>query len=186
MLHRMLLSLLLYFPLGTRNSCASRKIQPGSLLLYQSQRKVLLDGRGTAALVHGAEESRWGKPVPAAMVISSRGENTWRAAEVTWFTQPRAEELKGGLMVAVAPHMEQRGSAELCSLLTNDRTQVNGMKLRRGMIRFTIRRFVTPGQWSWHRACQNSGSIRAKLLDKWSDFWWSCVEPIFPSGNFVN
>lgn len=37
MLHRMLLSLLLYFPLGTRNSCASRKIQPGSLLQYQSQ-----------------------------------------------------------------------------------------------------------------------------------------------------
>ena len=54
--------------------------------------------------------------------------------------------MREGLMAAAAPHREQRGSAELCSLLTNDRTQVNGMKLRRGMIRFTIRRFVTPGQ----------------------------------------
>jgi len=29
---------------------------------------------------------------------------------------PRAEELRGGLIAAAAPHMEQRGSAELFSL----------------------------------------------------------------------
>jgi len=28
----------------------------------------------------------------------------------------RAEELRGGLMAAAAPHRERRGSAELCSL----------------------------------------------------------------------
>jgi len=39
-------------------------------------------------------------------------------AEVPWFAQPRAEELRGGLMAAPAPHKEQRGSAELCSLVT--------------------------------------------------------------------
>ena len=30
--------------------------------------------------------------------------------------QPRAEELRGGLMAAAAPHRVRRGSAELCSL----------------------------------------------------------------------
>jgi len=30
--------------------------------------------------------------------------------------QRRAEELRGGLMAAAAPHREQRGSAELCSV----------------------------------------------------------------------
>lgn len=33
-----------------------------------------------------------------------------------WFAQPRAEELRGGLMAAAAPRREQGGSAELCSL----------------------------------------------------------------------
>ena len=32
------------------------------------------------------------------------------------FAQHRAEELRGGLMVATAPHRQQRGSAELCSV----------------------------------------------------------------------
>ena len=27
-------------------------------------------------------------------------------AEISWFAQPRAEELRGGLMEAVAPHRE--------------------------------------------------------------------------------
>ena len=39
-----------------------------------------------------------------------------RGAEAAEFVQPRAEELRGGLMAAAAPHREQRGSAELCSL----------------------------------------------------------------------
>ena len=30
--------------------------------------------------------------------------------------EPRAEELRGGLMAAAAPHREPRGSAELCSV----------------------------------------------------------------------
>jgi len=30
--------------------------------------------------------------------------------------QPRAEELRGGLMAAAAPHRERRGSVELCSV----------------------------------------------------------------------
>ena len=46
----------------------------------------------------------------------SRGQDMWGAAEVPWFVQPRAEELRGGLMADGAPHREQRGSAELCSL----------------------------------------------------------------------
>jgi len=32
------------------------------------------------------------------------------------FAQHRAEELRGGLMAAAAPHKERRGSAELCSV----------------------------------------------------------------------
>jgi len=41
---------------------------------------------------------------------------TSEAAEVPGFAQRRAEELRGGLMVATAPHREWRGSAELCSV----------------------------------------------------------------------
>ena len=36
--------------------------------------------------------------------------------EVLWCAQRRAEELRGDLMVAAAPHRERRGSAELCSV----------------------------------------------------------------------
>ena len=39
-----------------------------------------------------------------------------RSAEVPGFVQPGAEELRGGLMAAAAPHREWRGSAELCSV----------------------------------------------------------------------
>jgi len=44
------------------------------------------------------------------------GDRSREAAEVLWFAQPRAEELRGGLMVAAAPHRERRVSTELCSL----------------------------------------------------------------------
>jgi len=40
------------------------------------------------------------------------------AAKAPWFAQPRAEELRGGLMVAAAHHREQRCSPELCSMVT--------------------------------------------------------------------
>jgi len=39
-----------------------------------------------------------------------------RRTELPWCVEPRAEELRGGLMASAAPHREQRGSAELCSL----------------------------------------------------------------------
>jgi len=47
---------------------------------------------------------------------SSGGQDVWGAAEGPGFTQSRAEELRGVLMAAAAPHRERRGSAELCSL----------------------------------------------------------------------
>ena len=46
----------------------------------------------------------------------SGGQDVWGAAEGLSFAQPRAEELRGGLMVSAAPHRERRGSAELCSV----------------------------------------------------------------------
>ena len=45
----------------------------------------------------------------------SRGDEQG-VAEACRFAQPRAEELRGGLMVAAAPHREWRGSAKLCSV----------------------------------------------------------------------
>jgi len=38
------------------------------------------------------------------------------AAEAPRCAQCKAEELSGGMMAAVAPHRELRGSAELCSV----------------------------------------------------------------------
>ena len=52
----------------------------------------------------------------ATKMVKGLEVKTWGAAEVPLFVQPRAEELRGGLMAAGAPHREQRGSAELCSL----------------------------------------------------------------------
>ena len=43
-------------------------------------------------------------------------EGVWGGAEVPCLVQPRAEELRGGLMVAAAPPRERTGSAELCSV----------------------------------------------------------------------
>ena len=45
-----------------------------------------------------------------------RGQDVQGVAGVSWFAQPRAEELRGGLMAAAAPHRERRGRAELCSV----------------------------------------------------------------------
>ena len=47
---------------------------------------------------------------------SSRGEDAREAAEAPEFAQRRAEELRGDLTAAAAPHRERRGSAELCFL----------------------------------------------------------------------
>ena len=46
----------------------------------------------------------------------SGGQDTQGAAEAPQCAQRRAEELRGGLMVAAAPQRERRGSAELCSV----------------------------------------------------------------------
>jgi len=46
----------------------------------------------------------------------SGGQGVRGTSEISCFLQPRAEELRGGLMAAAAPHRERRGSAELCSL----------------------------------------------------------------------
>ena len=46
----------------------------------------------------------------------SGGQGVWGAAEGPGFAQHRAEELRGGLMAAAAPHREWRGSTELCSV----------------------------------------------------------------------
>jgi len=43
-------------------------------------------------------------------------EDIYGAVEVSWCVQPRAEELRGALMAAAAPHRERWGSAELCSV----------------------------------------------------------------------
>ena len=50
------------------------------------------------------------------MVNGSEGKMYQGVAEALGCAQCRAEELRGGLMAAAAPHRERRGSAELCSL----------------------------------------------------------------------
>lgn len=65
------------------------------------------------------------------------------AAEVPWFVQPRAEELRGGPMVAYnSSRREQRGSTELYSLWQR---QENGMELSQGKIRLEFREGSSPG-----------------------------------------
>ena len=54
-----------------------------------------------------------------------------RSVEVPWVAQHRAEELRGGLMVAAAPHRERRAalSSALCD---SDRARGNGIELCQG------------------------------------------------------
>mgnify|MGYP001858632796 CR=1 FL=1 len=72
---------------------------------------------------------------------------------VPWFAQPRAEELMGGLTEAAAPHMEQRGSAELCSVcqrqgLREPREEYGAVS---GEGQLGVRdRVCTRGQWAWN------------------------------------
>jgi len=79
---------------------------------------------------------------------------------VPWFAQPRAEELRGGLMAAAASHSEQRGSAELCSVLqrqglrerhgaVSGEGQVQGLgKVQRAGIRLPMAVVTAPCCWS--------------------------------------
>ena len=57
-----------------------------------------------------------GKLKRAAKIVKGLKGKTLGAAEDPEFVQPGAEELRGGLMAAAAPHRERRGSAELCSV----------------------------------------------------------------------
>ena len=65
-----------------------------------------------------------------------------------WFAQPRAEEAEG------RPHGgcssswgERRGSTELCSLVTNKRTQGKGMKLWQKRVRLDVRKRYYTRRW---------------------------------------
>ena len=53
---------------------------------------------------------------PKLWVSAFGGQSVRGAAEAPRRAQRRAEELRGGLMAAAAPHRERRGSAELCSV----------------------------------------------------------------------
>ena len=71
--------------------------------------------------------------------------------------QPRAEEVRGGLMAASDPHREQRGSAELCD---SDRARGNGMELCQGR-----------GSWGSWPKCWSSRSVWTEHSDTGFGFW---------------
>ena len=56
-----------------------------------------------------------------------------------WFDQPRAEELRGGLMVAAAL-TGSRGAALSSALCDANRTQENRMELCQGRVRLGFRK----------------------------------------------
>jgi len=48
--------------------------------------------------------------------VCQNGRDKGKAKLQNWLAQCKAEELRGGLMAAAAPHRERRGSAELYTL----------------------------------------------------------------------
>jgi len=98
------------------------------------------------------------------------------AAEAPRCAQCKAEELSGGMMAAVAPHRELRGSAELCSLCDSDRARGNGMELCQGRGSSGLGTGAAPqgveqaAQGSGHSSeWRSSGSVWATLRHRvWS------------------
>ena len=95
-------------------------------------------------------------------------------------SQSRAEELRGGLMAAAAPHREQRGSAELCSLWQRQGPRErHGAASGEGQLGWgkgsapedSGHGTACPGQWTQHQAWRRSGSIWTTLSDTRFEFW---------------
>ena len=66
------------------------------------------------------------------MHSGSEEQGIWEATEVPCLVQPRAEELKGGLMAAAAPHNGSGGSALSSVLYGSNRTRGNSTGLHQG------------------------------------------------------
>ena len=101
----------------------------------------------------------------------SEGQDVLRAAG---FVQPRAEELRGGLMAPAAPHREWRGSAELCCLWQQ---RQHGAVPGEGQAGARKRFFTREG---WNGLPKAVGTIHWSSISVWtmlSNTGWSCVEP---------
>ena len=104
-----------------------------------------------------------------------------------WWAQPRAEELRRGLMVAAA--LTGSGRAELSSALCDsDRARGNGMELCQGCADWVSGKGSSPeggghgtgcpGQWSWHRADGVQEAPGQSSQTYGLIFGWSCMEPV--------
>ena len=73
----------------------------------------------------------WEQPRRTAKMVKGLEGSVWGVAEDPWLVQPRAEELRRGLMAAAAPHREWRAalSSALCD---SNRAWGNGMELCQG------------------------------------------------------
>jgi len=114
------------------------------------------------------------------------GQDVWAGAEVPRFAQRRAEELRGGLMAAAAPHRELRGSAELCSLWQRQGPRERHGAGRGGAGKGVRERVCTRGRWAWNslpRAVSTApragaqGVFGLRSQTQGLDFGWCCVEP---------
>ena len=107
-------------------------------------------------------------------------QDVWGAAEVPGCAQPRAEELRKGLMAAAAPHREQSGSAELCSLWHRyGPREWHGAVSGEGQLGVRDR-VCTSGRWAWNglpkamgtaSGCWCSRSIFTPLSYIGFEFW---------------
>jgi len=95
----------------------------------------------------------------------TRPSSEWtREGVVPRCAQRRAEELRGGLMAAAAPHREGRGSAELCSVW-----QRQGPRERLGAVSGegqlgVADRGCTRGQWAWPWGLEFKESLGSTVI----------------------